>query len=81
VYRSEAELRVMRRRARLLRFLNYIIIVDGWLVSFGNVLLAMAGETDKISSGSLALLAFLATVVVSLMLRQLADQLERGEWP
>ncbi len=75
------EATVRRLGARLLRFFSYVLVVDDWLVFFGSIVLAMAGETDEIPSTPLAILTFLAAIVASMLVRELADQLERGEWP
>jgi hypothetical protein len=70
-----------RRAAQFLRFWSFIAFGGGWLMLLGYIVLTLAGETDKIPSTPLAVLTLLAAWVASRLVKELADQIERGEWP
>jgi hypothetical protein len=70
-----------RRAAQFLHLWSFIAFGVGWLTLLGYIVLALAGETDKIPSTPLVVLKLLAAWVASRLFKELADQIERGEWP
>jgi hypothetical protein len=70
-----------RRAAQFVRLWSFITFGSVWLTLLGYIVLALAGKTDKIPSTPLAVLTLLASWVASRLFKELADQIERGEWP
>jgi hypothetical protein len=70
------EATVRRWGARSLRLLSFIAFGGGWLVLLDFIALFRPGKATP-----LAVLTFLAAIVAYRLVRELADQLERGEWP
>jgi hypothetical protein len=74
------EATVRRRAARLIRLLGFIGFGGVWLellLNFTAVLLL----PEKSKPIPLIVLTFLASIVAYRMVRELADQIERGDWP
>jgi hypothetical protein len=74
------EATVRRRGARLLRLLGFIGFGGTWLELLLNYIIALF-LPEKSKPITLVVLTFLAAMVAYRMVRELADQLERGEWP
>jgi hypothetical protein len=70
-----------RRVAQFLHLWSFIVFGFGWLSLLSYTVLTLAGETDEIPSAQLMALKLLVAWVASRLVKELADQLERGEWP
>jgi len=73
------EVAIRRRAAQLIRLLGFIGFGGGWLVLLGYIVLLLSGKADNVTP--LAVLWWLASMVAYRLVRELADQIERGEWP
>jgi hypothetical protein len=67
------ETTVRRLGARSLRLLSLMLSYE--------IALDIAGKADETLSTPLAVLTLLAAIVASMLVGELADQLERREWP
>ena len=63
----------------MIRLLGFIGFGGGWLVLLGYIVLLLSGKADNVTP--LAVLWWLASMVAYRLVRELADQIERGEWP
>jgi hypothetical protein len=74
------EATIRRLGARSLRLLSFIAFGGGWLELLLNFIVILF-LPEKSKPIPLVVLTFLAAIVAYRMVRELADQLERGEWP
>jgi hypothetical protein len=74
------EATVRRMGARSLRLLSFIAFGGAWLELLLNFI-AILFLPEKSKPIPLVVLTYLAAIVAYRMVRELADQLERGEWP
>jgi hypothetical protein len=74
------EATVRRRGARLIRLLGFIGFGGAWLELLLNFI-AILFLPEKSKPILLVVLWYLAAIVAYRLVRELADQLERGEWP
>jgi hypothetical protein len=74
------EATIRRRGARLLRLLGFIGFGGAWLELLLNFIVILF-LPEKSKPIPLVVLTYLAAIVAYRLVRELADQLERGEWP
>jgi hypothetical protein len=74
------EATVRRLGARSLRLVSFIAFGGGWLELLLNFIVILF-LPEKSKPIPLVVLTFLAAMVAYRLVRELADQLERGEWP
>ncbi len=80
MYRRADEATIRRRAAKLIRILGFIGFGGVWLELLLNFTVALF-LPEKSKPIPLVVLTFLASMVAYRMVRELADQIERGEWP